>query len=91
MQLSLAAGLVAVGLCAVVGILVAHQGSGAPGSAETLLQTVARIHRNGGRLTMLDDEDPGASRREACLRCACSLGMVSCAAGATLTPRRCRP
>jgi hypothetical protein len=61
-QLSLVAGLVAVGLCAVVGILVVHQSSGAP-SAETLLQTVARIHRNGGRLMMLDDaEDPGASR-----------------------------
>jgi hypothetical protein len=42
--------------------LVVHQSSGAP-SAETLLQTVARIHRNGGRLMMLDDaEDPGASR-----------------------------
>jgi hypothetical protein len=61
LQLSLVAGLVAVGLCAVVGILVVHQSSGAL-SAETLLQTVARIHRKGERLMMLDDaEDPGAS------------------------------
>ena len=53
LQLSLVAGLVAVGLCAVVGILVVHQSSGAL-SAETLLQTVARIHRKGERLMMLD-------------------------------------
>jgi hypothetical protein len=48
--------LVSVGLCAMVEIVVVHQSSGAT-SAETLLQTVARIHRNGGRLMMLDDAE----------------------------------
>ena len=60
-QLSLVAGLVAVGVCAVVGVMLVHQGAGPEAyRGDALLQTVARIHGKGGRLMMLDDEeDPG--------------------------------
>ena len=57
-HLSLAAGLLAVGLAAIVGIMVVNQTFGAP-PADRLLQTVARIHRKGGRMVMLDEENPG--------------------------------
>jgi len=78
LQLSLVAGLVAVGLCAVVGILVVHQSSGAL-SAETLLQTVARIHRKGERLMMLDDaEDPGPETLNKYLRVSADSVAYSC-------------
>lgn len=57
-QLSLVAGLIAVGLCAVVGIMVVQRSGAA--QQDVLVQTVARIYAKGGRLTMLDDEeDPG--------------------------------
>lgn len=60
-QLSLVAGLIAVGLCAVVGIMVVQKSS-AP-QQDVLVQTVARIHAKGGRLTLLDDEvDTGSVR-----------------------------
>ena len=68
-QLHLVAGLVAVGVFAVVGIVLTHQGAGTASAwpanqGDALLQTVASIHGKGGRLTMLDDdEDPGALAR----------------------------
>jgi len=60
MQISLVAGLIAVGLCAVVGIIVASQ-STSSSRGDVLVQAISRIHANGGRLTMLEDKlEPGA-------------------------------
>jgi len=60
-QLVLVAGLIAVGVVAVVSVMIASQGAGAATPGDALLQAVARIHSNGGRLMMLDEEeDPGA-------------------------------
>jgi len=73
------AGLIAVGVAAVVGVMLASQGAGAAIRGDALLQAVARIHSKGGRLMMLDDEeDPGPESLNKYLRVSADSVAYSC-------------